>query len=34
MPPRGHLTARELVNASDIGEFARRLARAEERHGR
>jgi hypothetical protein len=34
MPPRGHPTARELINASDIGEFARRLARAEERHGR
>jgi hypothetical protein len=33
MPPRGHPTARELINASDLGEFARRLARAEERHG-
>jgi hypothetical protein len=33
MPPRGHPTARELINASDIGEFARRLARAEEPPG-
>jgi hypothetical protein len=27
-------TARELIGASDIGELARRLARAEERHDR
>jgi hypothetical protein len=33
MPPRGHPTARELISASDVGELARRLARAEERHG-
>jgi hypothetical protein len=32
MPPRGHPNARELMSASDIGELARRLARAEERH--
>ena len=31
MPPRGHPFARELINASDIGELARRLARAEGR---
>jgi hypothetical protein len=34
LPPRGHPTARELIGASDIGELARRLARAEERHDR
>jgi hypothetical protein len=33
MPPRGHPFARELINASDIGELARRLARAEGRQG-
>lgn len=33
MPPRGHLTACELISASDIGELARRLAQADERHG-
>jgi hypothetical protein len=32
MPPHGHPNARELMSASDIGELARRLARAEERH--
>lgn len=31
MPPRGHPSARGLISASDIGEFARRLARAEGR---
>jgi hypothetical protein len=30
MPPRGHATARELINAREIGELARRIARAEE----
>ena len=30
MPPRGHATARQLINARDIGELARRIARAEE----
>ena len=33
LPPPGHLAARELISASDIGELARRLARAEGRHG-
>jgi hypothetical protein len=33
MPPRGHPTARKLISASDIDEFARRLAEAEEQHG-
>ena len=33
MPPRGHPAARELISASDIGELARRLARAEGRLG-
>jgi len=29
LPPLGHPHARELISASDIGELARRLARAE-----
>lgn len=33
MPPRGHPSARGLINASDIGELARRLAHAEGRQG-
>jgi len=33
LPPPGHPAVRELVSAGDIGELARRLARAEGRHG-
>ena len=33
MPPRGHSSARGLINAADIGDLARRLARAEGRQG-
>ena len=29
MPPRSHPAVRELISADDIGELARRLARAE-----
>jgi len=34
MPPRGHPAGRELIGATDIGELARRVAAAEERHSR
>jgi hypothetical protein len=33
MPPPGHPIVRELISANDIGELARRLARAEGQHG-
>ena len=33
MPPSGHPIVRELISANDIGELARRLARAEGQHG-
>ncbi len=29
LPPPGHPRVRELISASDIGELARRLAKAE-----
>jgi hypothetical protein len=32
LPPPGHPAARELISASDIGDLARRLARAERQH--
>jgi hypothetical protein len=32
MPPRDHPAARELIDAVDIGDLARRVAEAEERH--
>jgi hypothetical protein len=32
MPPRDHPAASELIDAGDIGELARRLTEAEERH--
>jgi hypothetical protein len=31
LPPPGHPAVRELISAGDLGELARRLARAEER---
>jgi hypothetical protein len=34
MPPRDHPAFRELISADDIGELARRLARAEARRNR
>jgi hypothetical protein len=34
LPPPGHPAVRELINASDPAELARRLAPAERRHGR
>jgi hypothetical protein len=33
LPPPGHPAVRELISAGDIGELARRLARAEGRPG-
>jgi hypothetical protein len=33
LPPPSHPAVGELISASDIGELARRLARAEGRHG-
>jgi len=33
LPPPGHPAVRELISASDIGELARRLARAEGQPG-
>jgi hypothetical protein len=33
LPPRDHPTERVLLSASDLGELAQRLARAEEHHG-
>ena len=32
MPPRRHLTRRELISARDLDELAWRLAQAEEQH--
>jgi hypothetical protein len=32
MPPRGHLTRRELISARDLDELAQSLAEAEEHH--
>lgn len=32
LPPLSHPRVRELISASDIGELARRLARAEWQH--
>lgn len=32
MPPRDHPAARELIDAGDIGDLARRVAEAKERH--
>jgi hypothetical protein len=34
MPPRDHPASRKLISASDIGELAQRLARAEGQRNR